>query len=286
MMYSLSFPEAHHFTITAEQDCVWWLERLASLLTLPPSPILHSGRITIAPPLPDDPTRSRDWQVFGDHQGKVAVNREKKKIEIGIPGEAAGDPLCFSAGIKMLMVAISMLLLPHHGLFLHAATLVRDGQAVLIVASSGGGKSTSARRVPPPWSAPGDENCLAIPDGSGGYCIHVLPTASRIAGQEEGISWDCSTAYPLKAVFILKKDEEDRIVKSSLPEAGVWITDSAKQATQTQLFLMNEEFRREVRQQSFEQACIFVQMVPVYLLSATLTGRFWELIEDEIFEPS
>jgi SynChlorMet cassette protein ScmC len=285
-MYALSFPKAHHFTVIAQPECRWWLETFASLFMLSPADIHHSGRIMVAPLLPGDPSRTGGWQVFGNHQGKVAVNREKKKIEIGIPGEAAGDPLCFSAGIKMLMVAISMLLLPHHGLFLHAATLVRDGQAVLIVASSGGGKSTSARRVPPPWSAPGDENCLAIPDGSGGYCIHVLPTASRIADQEEGISWDCSAAYPLKAVFILKQDEEDRIVKSSLPEAAVCITDSAKQATQTQLFLMNEELRREVRQLSFEQACMFVKMVPVYLLCTTLTGRFWELIEDEIFEPS
>jgi hypothetical protein len=45
---------------------------------------------------------------------------------------------------------------------------------------------------------------------------------------------------------------------------------------------MSERSRREVRNRWFEQSCILARKVPVYLLSATLTGRFWELIESEI----
>ncbi|HQC00060.1 MAG TPA: hypothetical protein PKX11_05850 [Methanospirillum sp.] len=46
---------------------------------------------------------------------------------------------------------------------LHAATLIRDNEAVLIAASSGGGKSTTTSRLIPPWHAPGDECCIVLP---------------------------------------------------------------------------------------------------------------------------
>ncbi|PWR73263.1 SynChlorMet cassette protein ScmC [Methanospirillum lacunae] len=181
------------------------------------------------------------------------------------------------------MVGISAILLCEHCLLLHAATLVRDGQAVLLAASSGGGKSTSARRVPSPWSAPGDENCLVIPDGSGGYLVSVLPTASKIAAGQEGLFWNPTLAYPLKAICILKQADEDTIESFPQSQAAVCMTNSFSQATWNQFHLMDKELQNEMRTLSFANACTLVRKIPVYLLNATLTGRFWEVIEQKLF---
>ncbi|WP_319580337.1 SynChlorMet cassette protein ScmC [uncultured Methanospirillum sp.] len=282
-MYTLSLPREHHWTITADPDRFWWLEAIAPLLTLSPGEILNSGLISVAPLLPEDPIRSEDWQVFGSVYGKIALNQKQKLIEIGIPNSAADYPEHLSSGIKLLMVGISAILLSEHCLLLHAATLVHDGQAVLLAASSGGGKSTSARRVPPPWSAPGDENCLVIPDGFGGYLVSVLPTASKIAAGEEGLFWNPTLAYPLKAICILKQADEDTIESFPQSQAAVCMTNSFSQATWNQFCFMDKELQNEMRTLSFGNACSLVKEIPVYLLSATLTGRFWEVIEQKLF---
>ncbi len=282
-MYTLSLPREHHWTITADPDRFWWLEAIAPLLTLSPGEILNSGLISVVPFLPEDPIRSKDWQVFGSVSGKIALNQKRKLIEIGIPDISADNPKCLSIGVKLLMVGISAILLSEQCLLLHAATLVYDGQAVLLAASSGGGKSTSARRVPPPWSAPGDENCLVIPDGSGGYLVSVLPTASKIAAGEECLFWNPTIAYPLKAICILKQAEEDTIESFRQSQAAVCMTNSFSQATWNQFCFMDKELQNEMRNLSFGNACTLVKEIPVYLLSATLTGRFWEVIEQKLF---
>jgi SynChlorMet cassette protein ScmC len=282
-MYTLSLPQEHHFTITADPDRVWWLEAIAPLLSLSPEEILNSGLISVAPLLPEDPIRSEDWKVFGSGDGKIALNQKEKRIEIGIPDTNSDNPTFLSFSIKLLMVGMSAILLSEDCLLLHAATLVRDGQAVVLAASSGGGKSTSARRVPPPWSAPGDENCLVIPDGSGGYLVSVLPTVSIIAAGEEGLVWNPTLAYPLKAICILKQADEDTIESFSQSQAAVCMANSFSQATRNQFCLMDEKLQSEMRNLSFGNACTLVKKTPVYLLNATLTGRFWEVIEKEIF---
>lgn len=282
-MYTLSLPQDHHWTITADPDRFWWLETIVPLLTLSPGEILNSGQISVAPLLPEDPVRSEDWKVFGSVYGKIALNQKQKMIEIGIPNSAADYPEHLSSGVKLLVVGISAMLLSEHCLLLHSATLVRDGQAVLLAASSGGGKSTSAGRVPPPWSAPGDENCLVIPDGSGGYLVSVLPTASKIAAGEEGLFWNPTLAYPLKAICILKQADKDTIESFPQSQAAVCMTNSFSQATWNQFCFMDKELQNEMRNLSFVNACTLVKEIPVYLLSATLTGRFWEVIEQEIF---
>jgi hypothetical protein len=45
---------------------------------------------------------------------------------------------------------------------------------------------------------------------------------------------------------------------------------------------MDKKLQNEMRNLSFDNACSLVRKIPVYLISATLTGRFWEVIEHEI----
>lgn len=46
---------------------------------------------------------------------------------------------------------------------------------------------------------------------------------------------------------------------------------------------MDMELQKEMRNISFGNACTLVMEIPVYFLSATLTGRFWEEIDPEIY---
>lgn len=280
-MYTLSVSSVENFTVTALPARTWWLERCASLLCLTPSRTVHPAKITIACLLPEDPVRTDRWDVFGNGEAKVALHQESRHLVVGIPDEAKDDNEVFAAGLKMLMVGISTCLSDRSLLF-HAAVLVRDGQAVLVAASSGGGKSTTARRVPAPWFSPGDENCLVIIDPQGEFHVHVFPTVSLVASGMDGYSWNVTQSYPLKGICVLKQADVDRIERSSHAEAIIFITDSLRQASQTQMSWMSERSRREVRNRWFEQSCVISRKVPVYLLSATLTGRFWELVESEI----
>ena len=279
--YTLPVSPAENFTVTALPARFWWLERCAFLLGLKSSRSVYPAKITIARLLPEDPVRTESWEVFGSPDAKVALHQENRHLVMGIPDEAETDEEVFAAGIKMLMVGISTLLSDQSLLF-HAAVLVRDGQAVLVAASSGGGKTTTARRVPSPWFSPGDENCLVVIDGQGEYHVHVFPTVSIIATGMGGHSWNITPSYPLKGICVLKQADEDRIECCPYAEAILLLTDSIRQASQTQMSWMREPFRREVRNQWFGQACLLARKVPVYLLSATLTGRFWELLESEI----
>ncbi|MFH0966587.1 MAG: hypothetical protein V1862_02740 [Methanobacteriota archaeon] len=283
MNYTLTLSQCHHWDVTAAPERHWWLKTISTLFTLTPGEITDSGSIIISPLLPDDPNRSDDWQVFGNQYGTVAINIKRKRIEIGTPDEGSNDPGYLSGEIKLLVAGISLQLLSAGCLFLHAATLVLGEHAVLIVVSSGGGKSTSPGRVSNPWSAPGDENCLVIPDGQGRFFVTVLPTASKIATGEGGLSWNTTIAYPLKAICILKQSDTDMIEPMELSKAAVCVIDSFRQATRYQLILMDKMFRKEILMTSFGNASDLVRVVPTCLLRTTMTGEFWKDIERAFF---
>ena len=279
MTYILSFPPDHQWTLIAEPGLAWWLTSLASLFSMPPGTIPPGRVIRISSLLPGDPIRSPDCQVIGSIYGKIAINIRTGGIEVGVPDEGDKKPEYLSWITRALIIAIMRVMLPAGSLLLHAATLVRDGNAVLIAASSGGGKSTSAQRVPPPWTAPGDENALVVPDPAGGYRVHVLPTPSKITPGEKGLTWDVLQSYPLHAISILIQADNDRMFRCPLGEASGCLVSSAYQAIRNQESGMDPDLKRYMKVQMFECACGVAKSIPVFLLYATLNGRFWEEIE-------
>lgn len=270
---------SYRWSIRAEPDCAHLLTILQDHLLLSSCTRADPGSIRLVPVSGDEPVRAQSWREINGHFGFMAADTGTRNIELGMRGAAVKHPFSRSWLVKSLMVGICTLLLPSGGLLLHGATLVHHGQAYLILASSGGGKSTSTRRIPPSWEAPGDELALVLPSSQGAYEVHVLPTASAI-GSGCSIRWDISRSIPLRGIGILIQDDQDRLVPCSRGEAAGYLTGSARQAIRNQEIGMNSEYKRWNYEMFFTNACILSGIVPVFLLHSSMTGRFWELLEN------
>ncbi len=283
-MYSLSFPGIEEFSITAEPGQVSFLEIMAGYFGLKARSTGYPGKIIIKPlGTREEIISAESSGFFYTEYGSIALKCPERTIEVGVPENFAGSPETISGIIKLIIVGISSYLLYKGCVLMHTATLIHSGEAVLVVASSGGGKSTTAGRVPEHWSAPGDENCLIVPAKSGGYRIQVLPTVSKIAKGEKNIYWDSLVSYHLKGICILKQADDDAIERISQPKASMCIHDSFRQATNPYIYMFDANFRRNISEIAFDNSCRIAKEVPVYLLNATLSGRFWEVIEDKMF---
>ncbi len=268
------------WTVSAREECAGWLEEFAAFHSLPPGREAAGGSICVAGrphefPMPVGP----GWEETVCPWGHFAWNTGSSDLQVILPEQENGSLVRRIPTFRATLLALTFLL-PEESLVLHGATLVLHGQAILILASSGGGKSTSAARVPPPWSSPGDDWGLLVPDGAEGYRVHVLPTWSKaIQPGGGGLSWDTQCPYPLRAVCVLKKDTADGLEKMDISRAAVCLNDAARQVIWPIMPIRDPAFKRRCLGRSFDAASRIARKIPVFLLRARLDGRFWELLE-------
>jgi len=175
--------------------------------------------------------------------------------------------------------------LAHGGLPIHGALIAVDGKGVILAGRSGAGKSTACRRLPHPWQALGDDLCLVMPDGPAGYRVHPLPTWS--AFREDGASGACRSAssVPLRAFFFLEKFPVDEYRALKRSASAISMAASALEVFRS----IDLEFpRREeprVKKALYANAASMATAIPSFLLRVSLTGRFWERIEEALGLP-
>ena len=292
-MYALNFIHPNHsWTITASAELTEWLQDFAAIMNLGRANDCKGGRIYVARQEKGKPPEMNPgWKGFSGRYGcfswKTGANPGEIRAEI--PSESEEDWFIRTIAFKMLLIAAAASL-PENVLLLHAATLIKNDEAILIAASSGGGKSTTVRRLPSSWKAPGDESCLLAPDSLGGYRVQVLPTWSRIIERNpdsrlggDGLQWDTRQSYPVRALCILKQDQKDDLSPVELLQATVCLSDAARQLVWYSLADMDSAFRPWFLRRSFDAACHVAKNTPVYLLSATLEGKFWEVLEEALW---
>jgi SynChlorMet cassette protein ScmC len=171
------------------------------------------------------------------------------------------------------------------GLPLHAALLEHDDRGFAIIAPGGTGKSTCSRRVHAPWRSLCDDEALVIHDEAGLYYAHPFPTWSMLLGKEaEGFEklWHVPMGVPLKGIFILEQSPSDEILPISQAEAALYIYDSACQTCPRIWSYYSPEELRASKRILFENACLMSKSIPAFILRASLTGRFWEHMEQAI----
>lgn len=166
------------------------------------------------------------------------------------------------------------------GLPLHGALVEHDGRGVLMVGRSGVGKSTACRRLPEGWNPLCDDLSLAVRVPGGGFAVHPLPTWSAVGANLEKRAWDVKRSIRLAAIFFLTQAAADEILPAGKAMATVILADAA--------MMIFESVR--VREQSLEKkllggnvvanAAAMARSVPTYVLRLSLTGRFWEKIEE------
>jgi len=271
--------------MTAHPDISEWMDHFGSVMRLKKTDIPIGNQISIIPDSQEstDEIEGKKSRLIQNYYGKYWFYPDNLNICVSLSPETHDDYKTRSMSFKTLIITLTSVLEPHGAMFLHAATLVRDNEAVLVAASSGGGKSTTASRIPPPWHAPGDECCIVIP-AEDGYQVYTLPTWSAVATDPDRTkTWETGRPYRLKAFCILKQDTEDEMEKVGKAQSIAAITGSARQAAHIQLDRSGTEINQQYFSGCYRTAEEMVQTIPVYLLRTTLTGKFWEKLKQELW---
>ena len=162
----------------------------------------------------------------------------------------------------ILRITHSLLLAGGGGFLLHAASAIRHGRAFLFAGVSGAGKTTIARLAPPAVTLLTDEVSY-VSRVRDSYRAYGTPFAGELATIGE------NQRAPLAALYLLEKAQENRIE----PVADA---DAMHAVLRNTLF-----FARAPRlvARLFENACHFVERVPVRRLCFVPDARVWELIQ-------
>jgi SynChlorMet cassette protein ScmC len=168
------------------------------------------------------------------------------------------------------------------GVLLHGALAERDGIGVILAAPGGTGKTTASDRLPAPWRSLCDDTTLVVRDSQGNYWAHPWPTWSRFLGAESGGTWDVHNAVPLEGVFFLSQAVEDRVESVGPGHAASLLVECAEQASQLMARGLAKEETRALHLERFNNLCALARVVPAHVLRISLTGAFWQEIEQTL----
>jgi len=166
------------------------------------------------------------------------------------------------------------------GMPVHAALVELNGTGVMLAAPGDTGKSTCCRRLPPPWKVLGDEETVVINDHEGRFLAHPFPTWSDIYERGLKRSWDVRRSVPLRAIFFLEQSGRVEVLPIGRGQAVMQLNCLARGKLTRGWWCDNPEEIERLTRRIFDNACDLVREVPAYTLRTSLTGRFWEKIEE------
>jgi hypothetical protein len=171
------------------------------------------------------------------------------------------------------------------GFLIHGALAEIDGQGVILAGPSDVGKTTASFRLPSPWQSLSDDCSLIVLDKDGNYRVHPWPTWSSFLFGGTGATWNVQYSVPLKALFILSQNDENRLEPLGQGRAVCLLTEAAEQAWWA-LFALSSELedgekkkRQAMSLQRFNNICELTKKIPAYLLHISKQGSFWKEIE-------
>lgn len=247
---------------------------------------------------------SAENHLPGQHLGKtqrellVFVNPKKGGPSTG--GYSSGPVFCFIPppenhdilviGMSLIGAAIAQAELSRGGFLLHGALAGTPdylGGGIILAGPGTVGKTTAINRLPTPWRPLSDDTSLVVPDHTGQYLAYPWPTWSRFFNSPDGKSgqggsWDVQTGLPLKAVFFLAQAKDDRIRQLPVTSAVTHLMETIQHVS----LLITQDLPSEQAQQNYmdqltaAEAC--VRAIPAYTLHLSLTGTFWNNIEETL----
>ncbi len=186
---------------------------------------------------------------------------------------------------NVLLAQLSLTMVRHiqasGGLLLHGALAEWNGAGVIFTGPGGGGKSTASKRLPSDWNSLSDDNTLVVRDASGKYWAHPWPTWSQFRNGGSGGTWNVEQAVPLAGIFYLHKSEVEKVSPIGTGQATALLIESNGQASRAMPHSTEDEMAAH-RSQCFDSTCSLAASVPVYKLELSLTGPFWEVLENTI----
>jgi hypothetical protein len=168
------------------------------------------------------------------------------------------------------------------GVLIHGALAERDGMGVILVAPCGTGKTTASNRLPAPWRSLSDDATLVVRDPQGNYWAHPWPTWSRFLDGGPGGTWDVQSAMPLKGIFLLAQAVEDRVERLGPGRAVSLLVESVGQVSTIMAPGLVKEELHALHLEQFDNLCALVRVIPAHVLHISLTGAFWQEIDQAL----
>lgn len=271
-----------------------WVEEFASALGISSDQGHAQSRITFVqiPCGPGEPVHASLKLAFG----RYSLLSSKRSVVLGYPGFIPGNRrevreiilgLRSARGRRHGVDQMRRSLLPVYrqavlsgGLPFHAALLERGGKGVLLAGPSGAGKSTCCSRVPDNWRALADDLALGVSCGEGGFRVHPLPTWSAFEKGQENNFCEAGRAVPLEALFFLQQAETDERFPLAESQAAIGMAASAVEVFKAASIAYPSYEHPAVRKSIYLNAAALSHRIPAYILRVSLTGRFWEKIEE------
>ena len=123
-----------------------------------------------------------------------------------------------------------------------------------------------------------------VRDSQGNYWAHPWPTWSRFLDGGPGGTWDVQNAVPVKDIFFLVQAVEDRVEGVGSGQAISLLEESARQVSTFMAPDLCKEELRTLHLEQFNNLCALARVVPSHLLHISLTGTFWQEIEQALQE--
>lgn len=162
---------------------------------------------------------------------------------------------------SLLRVLLSILLLPRDGFLLHAATVVRKGQAYVFTGRSGAGKSTVAALSPSGSVLTDEISLLRFSDGA----WHAYGTPFWGEFRAEG----ANAKVPVAGVYALVQAPEESLQPLSVKQT-------------LRALLPNVMFFASTKQQNEELLRLLVraaEQIPFYKLEFRRHAGFWQVVD-------
>jgi SynChlorMet cassette protein ScmC len=168
------------------------------------------------------------------------------------------------------------------GVLMHGALAERDNSGVILVAPGGTGKTTASNRLPAPWRSLCDDTTLVVRDPQGNYWAHPWPTWSRFLDGGPGGTWDVQKAVPVKGIFFLAQAVEDRVERIGPGHAVSLLGEFVGQVSTFMAPGLSKEELHALHLERFNNLCALARVVPAHVLHISLTGPFWQEIEQAL----
>jgi len=291
--YCLQLSDGSNWWITGDEENKERVDKFASIMRLQACPTNNAPKIILSKPLQSDtPTDCNGYNPYkinslGDDTNWSVYDSKLVRIWYHniIP-----DVICEvieNSDYWIEYVVLWNLLLPIYwrstlmkGIPFHAGLAEYKGNGVLFAASGGTGKSTCCRRLPNHWKPLCDDEVLIVLDKNNVYKAHPFPTWSDYIFKRAENTWNVQYSVPLSAIFLIEQSPHDEVIPLSAPKVGMLITESSVQVWNRFLTHMKTELQIKIVQDIFNNAFSIARSIPTFRLCVSLTGRFWEKIEE------
>jgi SynChlorMet cassette protein ScmC len=212
------------------------------------------------------------WKFFG-------AGKEESAICI-LSSDFIDKP--FFMQLKYIFSIIGYVAMGGGGLIVHGGLAEKDNKGIVFSGKSGAGKTTAINRLPDPWKPLSDDNTLIIRDDNGAYWAYPLPTRSRFKEQGLGGTWNVQHCVPLKGIFFLAQDSNDRLRPLDINDAIYLINRCASGAMMPIFEIAAPERKKRAVMQILDNSIAMARAIPAYIFELSLTGSFWNDVEREL----